>query len=456
VAGSDNAQPTAGGDLNLPAAGGSYAPSNTGSLLLARVNSAGPNGAGGSPVYLPQAIGTGTVFFSSVSELAVSGGSAYVVYEVVDSNSSRIESAQFPTFLGLPPDGSRVASETSSTVTLAAVSSIATASANEPLPRFLALTPPQDCVIVGDCSALLPELSVSPTRLDLTAAPPATQQSNFLIRNTAGGILSWSTSVSYASGSGWLTVRPASGLNNTTVQVFANPNNLAAGTYQATITVTAGADITPQTVAVNFMVPATGPAAPVITSVLNAADFSAGAVVPGSLSTIMGAGLSGTNPGATFNGMPATILYNDGQQINLQVPAALPTGTAQLLVTSNGVSSAPKNVNVASFAPAIFGHAAVNQNGSINSLTNPASASDVIMVFATGLSGTGQITARLGGQVISAPYYAGPAPGVTGVQQVNVQIPNVYPAGTVDLAVCGDAGQGQAPICSTAVPLTIH
>src|SRR5205823_12968430 len=96
VAGSDAVQPTAGGDLGLPVAGGSYAPSSSGSLLLARVAGAAVNGAGGSSVYLPHALGSGTDRFNSVSELFISGGPAYVDQQVVDSTASRHAPAQFP------------------------------------------------------------------------------------------------------------------------------------------------------------------------------------------------------------------------------------------------------------------------------------------------------------------------------------------------------------------------
>ncbi len=141
VAGSDAIRPTAGGDFGPPASGGTYAPVVNGSLLLARVRGANANGAGGTPVFVPGAIGSGTVTFNSVSQLPIVNGSAYVVYEVVDANPSAVESAQFPTFLGLPFDGSRNASETSEVAYFAPLSTVVDASSTEPLPRFAAVTP---------------------------------------------------------------------------------------------------------------------------------------------------------------------------------------------------------------------------------------------------------------------------------------------------------------------------
>jgi len=52
------------------------------------------------------------------------------------------------------------------------------------------------------------------------------------------------------------------------------------------------------------------------------------------------------------------------------------------------------------------------------------------------------------------PQYAGAAPGLTGVQQVNVAIPDDLPAGTAQLIVCATAGSQQA--CSAAYPVVIQ
>ena len=79
VAGSDATQPTSSGNLSLAASGGSYTPGGYGSLLLARVDRADANGAGGAPVYAPGAPGSGTVAFDSVTEVPLVSGAAQVV-----------------------------------------------------------------------------------------------------------------------------------------------------------------------------------------------------------------------------------------------------------------------------------------------------------------------------------------------------------------------------------------
>ncbi len=461
VAGSDAVQPTAGGDFEVPASGGAYAPSANGSLLLARVAGAGSNGAGGSPVYIPGAIGSGTVIFDSVSQIPIVNGIAYVVYEVVDANQGAVETAQFPTFLGLLPNGSRPASQTSESVFFAPLSTVGTASATEPLPRFTAIAPLPDCTIIGDCSLVQGQLSVNTTPLQFSEpAGGATGQLYFTLANSGGGMMSWTASVSYISGSGWLMLDPTQGVNNTTVRVYAAPGSLAPATYQATIIVDAGAGGT-ASVPVTFTV---SPAAttsktvlPAVTSVLNAASFAAVPVVPGSLTTLMGSAFTGKNVSVTFNGEQSTILFSNDTQINLLVPADLPlTNSIQLVVTVDGSSSTPMNVTTAAFEPAIFPSALLNQDATLNSASNGAARGSVIYFWATGLSGAGTISALIGDREIDLLYYAGSAPGLTGVQQVNILVPADLPGMTTNLSVCGlSSAAGAVKTCSVAVPLTL-
>ena len=456
IAGSDAVQPTAGGDFGLPASGGAYAPVAGGTLLLARVAGANSNGAGGTPVYVPDVIGSGTVAFNSVSELGIVNGSAYVVYEVVDANKARIETAQFPTFLGLVPDGNRNATQTSETISFAAVSTVGVASATEPLPHFTGAAPPPDCGIIGDCATYLPALSVDITTLQFSAkVGDPTQQGYFTTRNTGGGSMPWTASVTYAAGNGWLSLDTTQGIGSQNVRVYATPGNLPPGIYNATITIDAGAAGV-KTIVVTFTLSAATPApaaVPAVSSVLNAASFADVAAVPGSLSTIMGSAFSGKNVGVSFEGLAAQVLFSNSSQINLLVPQELGAKTsAQLVVTVDGSSSAPRTVALAPFAPAIFKGAVLNQDYTVNDTGRGAAPGSVIQIFATGLSGAGRITGRIHDRDIAVPYYAGPAPGLIGVQQVNLVVPEDLPAMTTAVLVCAEAG---TKVCSLPEPLTL-
>jgi hypothetical protein len=74
-------------------------------------------------------------------------------------------------------------------------------------------------------------------------APPAIQ--TLTVSNQGGGSLDFDAVATTVSGGGWLTVSAGSGtstlVNPTSLQVVANPNGLAAGTYSGVVTVASSA-----------------------------------------------------------------------------------------------------------------------------------------------------------------------------------------------------------------------
>jgi uncharacterized protein (TIGR03437 family) len=171
----------------------------------------------------------------------------------------------------------------------------------------------------------------------------------------------------------------------------------------------------------------------------------------------MGSAFTGKSVSVSFNGEPATILFSNDTQINLLVPADLPlSNSIQLVVSVDGSSSTPMNVASAAFEPAIFPNALLNQDATLNSASNGAARGSVIYFWATGLSGTGTISAMIGDREIDSLNYAGPAPDLPGVQQVNILIPADLPAMTTNLSVCGLSGaSGAVKTCSLPIPLTL-
>jgi uncharacterized protein (TIGR03437 family) len=456
IAGSDAAQPTAGGDMGVPASGGAWAPSANGSLVLELIAGADANGAGGGFVYAPGAIESQAMSFDRITELQISNGSAYAVYEVISSNPFTLESAQFPTFLGLAPNTVSTAVQTFESVSFAPASGVTAATATDPIPRFVASIPPSDCGIIGDCGATyFPQLTVNTPSLQYTLTAGALNQTQYVpVNNSGGGILYWTAAVSYTNGSGWLAMQPASGINNGTVRIDATAVNLGVGTYNATLTIDGGS-AGRRLVPISLTVTAAVPAGPQITAVENAASFAAVPVVPGSLTTIMGSGLSGKNVSVTFNGLLATISYDSATQINLLVPTGLSGLTsAQVVVAVDGALSAPVTVQVAPFEPGIFAGAVLNQDSTVNGMSNPAAAGSVIYFYATGLSGLGTITARIGSTELTNLYYAGPAPGFPGVQQINLVLPAGVSGVTAALYACGTSAGGE--VCSVGYPLTVR
>ena len=457
VAGSDAVTPTGAGDFGVPASGGKYAPGGAGSLLLARVQGTDANGAGGAPAFTPGAPGSGTVTLDSMNEVTLTNGTGIVVYEVMDANPTVQETAQFPTFLGLTPF-SGTAVVTSESVSLAPVSTVMQATAHDPIPRFVALTPPNDCTIIGDCGANYnPKLFVNTLPINFTAPSGGNPQSGFTqVNNRGGGHLFWTATISYTDGSGWLTLYPDNGVDNGTIRVDASPANLAPGTYKAVLTVNADPQSSSATIPITFVVTAPAPVLPTVTSIVNGATFAAGPAVPGSIFTLMGSTLSGKNVAVTFDGLPAQILFDNDTQINVVVPSGLGgKSSAQLVVVVDGASSVTKPVVLAGFSPGIFASGVLNQDGQVNGTGHPAAPDSILQIYATGLSGSGEITARVNGKVVQ-PIYGGAAPGIPGVQQVNVQLPGGLTGPTAQVAVCGGvAGMASQAICGPAVQVAI-
>ena len=74
------------------------------------------------------------------------------------------------------------------------------------------------------------------------------------------------------------------------------------------------------------------------------------------------------------------------------------------------------------------------------------------MAGQTGASAT--VSVQVADRKNLIPLYAGAAPGLTGVQQVNAAIPADLAAGATQLMICATAGSQRT--CSLAYPLTIQ
>jgi uncharacterized protein (TIGR03437 family) len=449
VAGIDADIATSAGDMGSPASGGQYTPGK-GELLLIRVLGTDANGAGGTLAMPAPAAQTA---FNSVSEAPLTGGFGVVVYEVVDANPFVRESAQFPTFLGLPPNSGASAVETNFSISLAPVSTTITQTQTAPIPRFVETEPPTDCPALNDCNAkYFPALNLDTTPIQLSSpvGQPATHY--IPIQNGGSGVLQWSATVTYGPGaSNYLTLTPSAGVNNGTIRVDAVTTGLAPGTYNAAILIDAGPLVGTRAIPVTLTVTASGAVTgqtPAIASLSNAASSAQTTLVAGSLATIMGAHFSGSALQVTFDGTSANVIFSNGQQINLLVPAALAgKSTSSVVVWVGGNASAPMTANLAVAAPAIFPGAVLNQDYGVNGPSAPAQTGSVVQVFATGLPAAGIITAQIHDRLVPVPQYGGPAPGLPGVQQVNILVPPDLPTMQTWVYVCGGATADQQ-VCS--------
>src|SRR5580704_6697474 len=169
-------------------------------------------------------------------------------------------------------------------------------------------------------------------------------------------------------------------------------------------------------------------------TLVNAASLTAGNIAPDEIVTIFGSGFSSTQTQLLFDGKPATTFFIGPSQINALAPASLtPNSTTDISITVAGALAAAFSSNVVGSAPGIFTigggvgqAAAINEDGSVNSASNPAARGSVVILYATGqgldLTGVGLTIGGYAADLI----YAGPAPGFQGLMQINAQIPGGF------------------------------
>ena len=186
------------------------------------------------------------------------------------------------------------------------------------------------------------------------------------------------------------------------------------------------------------------------------------------------------NASVTVNGQPTFMSYVSATQLNVQIPANVPTGEPlDVVVTYRGVSSDSVRIGMVDqagglLAPPSFkvgdkqfvvavrpATGAFISNGTIAGLSAaPAVRGETLVFYGTGFGLIGGSTTSLGGDIaqgtsrVLAPVqfkfgaatgqvaYAGLTPGLVGLYQFNVVVPADAPAGDVQLQVI----QAGAPI----------
>jgi uncharacterized protein (TIGR03437 family) len=214
-------------------------------------------------------------------------------------------------------------------------------------------------------------------------------------------------------------------------------------------------------------------------TVVNALSLLAGSVAPGEVVSIFGLGLgpdlgvtgtldaSGMLPGilagveVQFNGSDAPIFYAVSGQINAQVPYVVAGSDASTVaVIYQGKVVGTATVGMAPSAPGLL-TVATNQDGTVNAQAAPAARGGWMTFCATGegLTDSGDVA----GTPAQAPYphpllaisltiagldaeilYAGSAPDLIGVMQINARVPGGFvPPG--EAAVVLTVGTATAP-----------
>jgi uncharacterized protein (TIGR03437 family) len=188
------------------------------------------------------------------------------------------------------------------------------------------------------------------------------------------------------------------------------------------------------------------------------ADYSGPlGVAPGELIALSGHGLGPATPAGAhvtngfldttlsnvevrFNGILAPLSSVQANRIVCVAPFGLSPGRAQIQVTNNGIASNPVIVTVTATAVGVL--QLLNQDGTVNSASNPAAAGSTMVVYATGLGATSppSVDGAVGGVLpetflspVSVVFddpapltYIGSAPGlVSGITQINFVVPAI-------------------------------
>ena len=210
---------------------------------------------------------------------------------------------------------------------------------------------------------------------------------------------------------------------------------------------------------------------PQITAAQNAFSGATGAIAPGELLELTGTTI-GPRPAVssttadvattlggttvTINGTPAPILYTHADQTNVIVPWGVTGTTANIVVTTGTTTAQTLQVPLAATAPGCFFNLAFNQDGTLNTLANPAAAGSVVVIYATGLGVTdppeqdgvknsslvlagavAPVTATIGGKAATVVYAGSTPGGISGLMQVELLVPVGFTNGTVVLTVGG-------------------
>lgn len=463
IVGSTGLVPTRSGGFGRIPTPGLISPSPPAYLALIRIVDAEINGQGGrmaiNPAAASQALG-------QLREAAFGRGTPFAVYEVASSDPGRMESAEIPAWVAVPPrfDTPFGESIVQPTVVLAPVSEADGAHPTAPVPRFRPVNPIADCDLAGDCSAAwFPKMRINaPSPLSFTAASGSGAQIGYGgIVNDGGGLLQWRVTARTRQGAGWLQVDPTTGVQNGGVRFDVTPLALEPAEYSGELIFEQLAPPTGRkderlfeirlTVTPRQIPPSTPPPAPtpdppppsvpppVITHVSAGPANLGPPFAPGSLISIRGTGFGGRAE-ASVAGRPAHIVTVSNDDLNLVIPEDLPAGRVALIVRAEGRSSAPWLFELSPSAPVLL--FALNHDGDRNAESTPASSGRSLDLYATGIRAGASVGVRLHDRDLSAVAEDG---GLHGVRLIRVTVPAGLPA-MQTTAVLSESGAVSHPL----------
>jgi len=161
---------------------------------------------------------------------------------------------------------------------------------------------------------------------------------------------------------------------------------------------------------------------------VNSASLRSGPVAPCSLLTVFGPGSDTFQ--VSLDHAPITPVSSAIGQITVQIPCSAALPSSQIELTDGTISRWRYAQAIVSAAPALFalnagsGQAvALNPGNTLNSETNPAPRGSIMVLYATGL-GLNNNPGVVIGQTPANILFAGDAPGLPGITQLNIQLPD--------------------------------
>ncbi|MBZ5609771.1 MAG: SBBP repeat-containing protein [Acidobacteriia bacterium] len=348
-----------------------------------------------------------------------------------------------------------------------------------------------DDAFLAKLQFVTPQLTLDSNSVSFAAVaggqPPAPQTVRI---SSSGDSVSFTVSVSPLAP--WLSVSSASNVTPANLTLTVDPHNLSPGNYSTVVTVAAAAsNKTTANITVTLVVSPNENPAITAEGIVNAATFLGGPIAPGLIITLFGshlgpADLAGAQLGSDgrlatlvagtrvlFDGQAAPLVYVSAEKVSAIVPYGVGRNTStQVQVQHESLWSNSVSLSVAASSPGIFtaassgvGQAVVfNQDGSLNSPSNPAEKDTIVVLYATGEGETvpagldGQlaidvypkplapVVLRVGNQIAELPY-AGAAPGFTaGLMQINARVPLQAPSGVVPLVLVVGANSSPAGV----------
>lgn len=180
------------------------------------------------------------------------------------------------------------------------------------------------------------------------------------------------------------------------------------------------------------------PASLEVVSIVNAASMLSGAIVAGELVTLFGAAFE---PGATevlFDGQPGALLYLDAGQINLQAPDSIGARPTVEIEVRTPAGEVRLILPVAPASPGMF-PVAVNEDGSLNTPSQPAPIGSVVTLYATGEGKSLPLSLTIAGE----PAVIVSASGAGGVLVISARVPESCPPGNQPVVLTAGAASSQ-------------